>query len=1115
MRILDDLVIANIIDGKVNIKLGSTEQFLIDATTNPRTLTNGAFRINFTPSATGTRAIHIDISAGSYGDTHASFINYKPSGFIGTKDAHINDILVDSTGSTGGEVVGYAVSKIGSGSVGVVGIETYPGVIPVEAKSGTEANPIQVFTTANEISFTDITSEATNPAVDVQIWTTNNSWLYVGHTSPFYIINLYWQVFADGNGILPTFQYSIDGGGDPLWASFTPSDGTNGARNNGSITFGSSSVPGWVSGPHDNSLPPGRYWIRIKRTNASLVTPPTEDYIKTIATTTYKWDATGNVNFSTLRASGQAGFGVTSLNTSTGLELQRTHTTTGIKYGQKNFINFGNSLTDTSAKYGTYQSIVYGSNNVFTNAIHVGYHSQFDANDSGPITSLVGFQNLFSFSPEGGTITNTYGFLAKSLAILDGVGVTNNYGVYVELQSAATNNWAVYTAGTTKSYFGGAVGVGSINIGYPSTSTSSISMRIKGDTSNNSLRFYNSSDENSLFIGNESSTSAGLKLISGGIIKTQFYSNSTSANYINNGAGLTLGTTTHAQTSLGTQLNIDKVGTLVDTINTIFSRSGITYGSINANGISSAFEILTSSVNWDLRLSVSGVTNAFVIQKVTGHASIGVVPDTNILLKLSKTYSSVTGAGSYGIKNSTTYNASENFVKYGLYQETVLADNISNSQGLVGISSVMSYGTTGNSSSANVPFTNFLASGGVFTDTGNCPNWYQFKADNLTAGGTITNLYGFYVSNLTTATNNWAVYTAGTTKSYFGGRVGINKTVPTASLEIVGEGDTNATYALKVHNSSGTNNSLVVGNAGNVGIGTAPTTVKLSINEGVFSDTITRGTLTEGDCTGNVGIIGSRFSLSNTSGVITSAFRNTRLSSFRGLEIITETDHPIRFNTLHNNHLEWKTERFRITNVGNFGFGIAYPQSFFQVSQTISSDGTLSISGTSVTGVGTSFTTNMVGNIIIFSDGTIKNITSYISPTSLTVAESGTIGSQTYKIIYKGFNVNGNNVGINTSTFGTSAVGVFAQKNGTSPSTDIVDQYQLYAADIVGGNSAPHFRTENGDIIKLYKTGTGWAATNYTQRKTIDLSSFTLQELGDLVGTLIEEVHKLNGFISA
>lgn len=40
---------------------------------------------------------------------------------------------------------------------------------------------------------------------------------------------------------------------------------------------------------------------------------------------------------------------------------------------------------------------------------------------------------------------------------------------------------------------------------------------------------------------------------------------------------------------------------------------------------------------------------------------------------------------------------------------------------------------------------------------------------------------------------------------------------------------------------------------------------------------------------------------------------------------------------------------------------------------------------------------------------------------------------------------------------------------GIAPATSPSDAFQMYAADIVAGNTAPHFRTENGAIVKLFK----------------------------------------------
>jgi len=47
------------------------------------------------------------------------------------------------------------------------------------------------------------------------------------------------------------------------------------------------------------------------------------------------------------------------------------------------------------------------------------------------------------------------------------------------------------------------------------------------------------------------------------------------------------------------------------------------------------------------------------------------------------------------------------------------------------------------------------------------------------------------------------------------------------------------------------------------------------------------------------------------------------------------------------------------------------------------------------------------------------------------------------------------------------------------PSTNIVDTFQMYSNDIIAGNAAPHFRTENGGIIKLYQETTAVAASTF------------------------------------
>ena len=77
---------------------------------------------------------------------------------------------------------------------------------------------------------------------------------------------------------------------------------------------------------------------------------------------------------------------------------------------------------------------------------------------------------------------------------------------------------------------------------------------------------------------------------------------------------------------------------------------------------------------------------------------------------------------------------------------------------------------------------------------------------------------------------------------------------------------------------------------------------------------------------------------------------------------------------------------------------------------------------------------------------------------------------------------------------------------GTAPSTSPADAFQQYSADIVAGNAAPHFRTENGDIVKIYSIG-GWGTpTGTLTRTTFDTTTVTLAQLAERVAALISDL---------
>jgi hypothetical protein len=93
------------------------------------------------------------------------------------------------------------------------------------------------------------------------------------------------------------------------------------------------------------------------------------------------------------------------------------------------------------------------------------------------------------------------------------------------------------------------------------------------------------------------------------------------------------------------------------------------------------------------------------------------------------------------------------------------------------------------------------------------------------------------------------------------------------------------------------------------------------------------------------------------------------------------------------------------------------------------------------------------------------------------------------------------NLLLQSPTEDTNDKGVIYVPNGTAPTGSTTDGYKQYSSDIVAGNAVPHFRTENGSIIKLYQETTGVTAstlvggggTTITDTDTFD--GYTLQQV--------------------
>ena len=156
------------------------------------------------------------------------------------------------------------------------------------------------------------------------------------------------------------------------------------------------------------------------------------------------------------------------------------------------------------------------------------------------------------------------------------------------------------------------------------------------------------------------------------------------------------------------------------------------------------------------------------------------------------------------------------------------------------------------------------------------------------------------------------------------------------------------------------------------------------------------------------------------------------------------------------------SERMRIDSDGNVGIGTTSPEASLNVAQGPSIAGldltnACFLAGTSVTGIGVD------DNEIVKRQGTgggQLNIVSQGSAASIVLKtganpSNNNLADERMRIDSDG------NVGIGTTSFGTSAAGVFGIKNGTAPTSSPADMVQLYAKDDAG-SSRLYVRNEAG-----------------------------------------------------
>lgn len=265
---------------------------------------------SFSPTWTGQ---HTFFGSGAYtgttyvidqaGDPSAkqSLVLYTTTGMSPGDLAAVDFALIDTANSTGGQMARLNVMKTGSGTVDVAAVVAGVGVFPVVTLTGTlPAGPEQAWLETTGPAYTDATTNFGTAATDSTLFNLDNDCVYVGNDATYYEIQVTLATVASAN-IMPTFAYSTVAG----FTTFAPNDGTAGFTRNGNINFDKQTIidAGWAARSVNGV---SKFYIRICRTENTVVTDAVEDTILLTDGTVNQWAPTGTVTIQKIVSQGSA-----------------------------------------------------------------------------------------------------------------------------------------------------------------------------------------------------------------------------------------------------------------------------------------------------------------------------------------------------------------------------------------------------------------------------------------------------------------------------------------------------------------------------------------------------------------------------------------------------------------------------------------------------------------------------------------------------------------------------------------------------------------------------------------------------------------------------------------
>jgi len=321
----------------------------------------------------------------------------------------------------------------------------------------------------------------------------------------------------------------------------------------------------------------------------------------------------------------------------------------------------------------------------------------------------------------------------------------------------------------------------------------------------------------------------------------------------NNGTNVGIGTTSPAY-------KFDVEGTIQAQVDNtyafrIFENSGDNFrGGLGLENNGDAYLNITSDSGIATKISTNG--NSYFMG---GNFGIG-TSNPGAMLAVSKTYSTAVASEQYGAFINTAFGIADTGLKQGLRLNTgsnITSGTVSSVTGVLSL--IGNNGSGGTTDYAHALWTRVDSGAGHVTN-----NAYGLMVNDGSGAGTIGTQYGVYVFDLVKgSTNNFAIYTAGSTKSYFGGNVGIGTTSPARTLDVNGAiriggqiyspgtyagffSDGGSALPVKVgslaitsdYGNSAPTNGLYV--QGNVGIGTTSPGKKLDVNGDVILSGLAR-----------------------------------------------------------------------------------------------------------------------------------------------------------------------------------------------------------------------------------------------------------------------------------